>query len=565
MLQTQQQFLAYLDGVKAELSKARSMEAIEKNIQSIEPLKQNLAEAELIVPVVGAFSAGKSTLINSFLGSECLPVGINPKTALATELRHSASEYIEAVKEDGEADRFALEELDAIHNDEARARQYQYVRVFLNSESLHRILPLVLVDMPGFDAPWDLHHRAILTYLNKGSYYVGLTSVEEGTLTRSIERQLSEIHQVGKEFSVFLSKANLRAPTEVQEIATKIQDRLKDDFELSAPVETLGMDGGETLAKMLKAIDPEKLFAERWGSRLESHSLELDGSLNTCISALQRDSRENQEAIDELAADLQKLQSQKEEMIRDIRTRYSTSRVNTIVEGVGADLEAAVEDLTKLAMSSGENAQSALNREVSEIVRTSLVRHTEEAMDRLHRQIEEDLVGRLNMDSVLGQYSGANSEELAAKVGGLPEVDKILGRGTSSQTKWMYRAVVTTLTITLLQPILGLALFFLPEIIGRFQKRKQEQQIRDQLIGTVIPDVKSKIRSELPKHFEEQVSLLIDEQAKALDSHIQERRSQIAAAEQAKQDEKSNTEQTIAELTTIRDTIRSQAQQAIFT
>ena len=102
MLQTQQTFLDYLDAVQAELGRAGSEGGLQENIQAIERLKQELAAAELIVPVVGAFSAGKSTLINSFLGAGPLPVGITPETALATELRHSTEEYVEVVAENGE-------------------------------------------------------------------------------------------------------------------------------------------------------------------------------------------------------------------------------------------------------------------------------------------------------------------------------------------------------------------------------------------------------------------------------------------------------------------------------
>lgn len=101
MLQTQRTFCDYLDGVKAELTRASALgvfEELGKNIQSAEALKREIAEAELVVPVIGAFSAGKSTLINSFLGSELLPVNITPETALATELRYSDRERVEAIR-----------------------------------------------------------------------------------------------------------------------------------------------------------------------------------------------------------------------------------------------------------------------------------------------------------------------------------------------------------------------------------------------------------------------------------------------------------------------------------
>ena len=282
MLRTQQQFLDYLGAVQAELGKAGSVGDIEKNVQAIEPLKQELAEAELIVPVVGAFSAGKSTLINSFLGGGPLPVGITPETALATELRHSASEYVEGIRAYGEADRFAVAEIAALKE---QAQQYQYAKVFLNSEPLRAILPLVLVDMPGFDSPLDLHHRAILTYLSRGSHYAVLISVEEGTVTRSAQRQFSEIHEAGKDFSVFLSKADLRPASEVADIAENIKDQLEEnDFGFGGSVEPVSMDDGQRLARMLHAINPEELFGKLWRPGLEARFFELDGSLNTWIN-----------------------------------------------------------------------------------------------------------------------------------------------------------------------------------------------------------------------------------------------------------------------------------------
>ncbi|GAA7008097.1 hypothetical protein ID0154_07670 [Helicobacter pylori] len=44
---------------------------------------------------MGNFSAGKSTLLNRFLGKNVLPTAITPETSLATELHYSANERIE--------------------------------------------------------------------------------------------------------------------------------------------------------------------------------------------------------------------------------------------------------------------------------------------------------------------------------------------------------------------------------------------------------------------------------------------------------------------------------------
>lgn len=576
MLQNQQQFVEYLEEVNAELEKAGSaFEDIKKSVQSLGELKQDLIGSELIVPVVGAFSAGKSTLINSFLHSDLLPVNITPETALATELRHSTNDYIEAIKPDGELDRFDIGEIGSIKE---KAQQYKYLKVFLNSEPLGEIAPLVLVDMPGFDSPLDAHQRAVLTYLDKGSHYAVLISVEEGTVTRSIQRQLEEFAELDKTFSVFLSKANLRSESDVAAIAQNIKEQLSDDFDFAGAVVAVDLAGGSSLAKMLKEIEPEVLFAQRWKPRLEEHFFALDGGLNTRVSALQKDESDNQEAIDELADGLRELEAKKNEMIEDVRARYSTRRVDNIVNGVGTDLNNAVDELTNAAVNGGEDG---LQRHWTEIVRASLVRHVKTELDQLNEDIVQDLSGSLKgVESILASYDEENwdSDEVGRKAGQVisrvPEnVKTFLEQRIKSQgvldkfvNRKSYTAVAAALAITtsFVMPLVELVIVFLPAIIGYFRKQQQKTQIHEQLIGTDIPSFKAKLRGELEDSFAEQVNALINEKAALIDEQIKAKQDEITAAEQAKKNELQSIEQTIAELIGIRDRIRSLANRAIF-
>lgn len=81
MLQTQQNFVDYLGQLDSLAKKARLGKDKASLIASIK-------DRELLVPVVGGFSAGKSTALNAFLGEDILSVAITPETALATELRY---------------------------------------------------------------------------------------------------------------------------------------------------------------------------------------------------------------------------------------------------------------------------------------------------------------------------------------------------------------------------------------------------------------------------------------------------------------------------------------------
>lgn len=54
-------------------------------------LRDRLYERELIISVIGKFKSGKSSLINSILEEELLPVGIIPLTTVVTEIRSDES------------------------------------------------------------------------------------------------------------------------------------------------------------------------------------------------------------------------------------------------------------------------------------------------------------------------------------------------------------------------------------------------------------------------------------------------------------------------------------------
>nr|WP_281728039.1 dynamin family protein [Helicobacter salomonis] len=127
----------------------------------VQTLQAEIEHQELLIPVIGGFSAGKSSLLNAFLGRDILGVAITPETAIATELRYSTSERVEAVSDEGVVTSFALADLS---HAQAQASQFNHLKVFLNSAQLQAIEPLILVDMPGYNAPIEAHNKALLRY-----------------------------------------------------------------------------------------------------------------------------------------------------------------------------------------------------------------------------------------------------------------------------------------------------------------------------------------------------------------------------------------------------------------
>ena len=176
-------------------------------------------------------------------------MAITPETALATELRYIQGEsYAEGVRENGEAQRLSLAEFGELKN---RAGEFSYARLYLNNAKLREIIPLVLVDMPGFDSSRDMHDKAIKKYIDKGAHFIVLESAERGAVEASVKGRIREFN--GK-FTFCLSKTDGESPTKVAEVKASIASDLKASFGYEKPIFLLD-DGDKTLDEVIASID----------------------------------------------------------------------------------------------------------------------------------------------------------------------------------------------------------------------------------------------------------------------------------------------------------------------
>lgn len=109
MLPVQAKYVEFLQSLKSEL---QALHTLDIESFGIDNAIANITSTELLIPVIGGFSAGKSSLLNSFLQEEILSVAVTPETALATELHYSTQEYIEAITPSGQSVRFEKSQME---------------------------------------------------------------------------------------------------------------------------------------------------------------------------------------------------------------------------------------------------------------------------------------------------------------------------------------------------------------------------------------------------------------------------------------------------------------------
>ena len=540
MLTSQKNYIEYLVNLDSELNKVSIPQNMINNISLSS--KQNLVRnTELLIPIIGAFSAGKSSLINSFLAKNYLPVGLTPETALATELRYSEEEYIEAVKSDDSIIKFNIDE---IENITLIANEFKFLRMFINNQRLQDIEPLILVDMPGFESPLDLHNQAIMEYIDRGVHYIVLTSVEDGIITRSMVRQLTDIQEYGRGFSFFLSKTNLRAISEAEDIAENLQDQIEEYFDIDKKVILIGDNGGKSLQKILLNIEPEQLFQNLFIDDFKENYYAITEMLNTKISSFGKDKKRNEEVIVELQQSFQKIQDERDRLVDEANERYSNANVNKIVEAVGRELSNSLDELVNSAINGGEDAMSHL---ISEITRHTLITNIKTSMSDISTNIVDSFSTNLTSlnssmseftmsDDWLGKITDTTKNMLDNAKGGLDKV--VNGRKKSGNNDKIYKVITTILatTTTVLAPIIELVIIFLPDLLSglfsNYQKKKQEEQVRNTIMTQIIPSLKRELRTKLPEIFNKQVQEMIENISNQFESIIEEKKQTIEATQQ---------------------------------
>ena len=558
-MNSKKQFLDYIDEVKNIIS------PLEISDNKLSEIQGNITDAELIVPVVGGFSAGKSTLLNSFLGNEILPTAVTPETALATELRYSDSNYIEAVTASGAVERHQLADFARLKDN---AQNFKSLRVYLNNENLKAIQPLVLVDMPGFDAPIENHNQAILNYLERGVFFVFLTSIEDGNITLSMKREIDNLQQIGKGFAFCISKTNLRAPDDVKAVQQKIAEQLEDDFDYTGQIALLDMDGGNNLKNILTAVNPDELFKLLFIDELRENYTGLIQSINVKISTFKSDRKEIEETLSALQNSLQGIEAKKQSAINDVEQRYSRDSVSVINQAVTSAILQQKMRLVDLAI----NNQGAFERELNDITKNALL----SAVQTRVRAISQDLIEEMG--------NGINAQLATLPDGGLAGIAMdvlansgadAFGKVANTALKSISKAIMVNVTSTTLKALLGsvfgivgAVLLFLPEIISLFTKgekeRRQREQVEQAIINNVIPQIQQQLNSVLPDLMNQNITALINQVSEQFEEQLQQKRNEIEAAEAEKAAKAAELESTINELESGKQQLTTAANRYLF-
>ena len=562
----------YLKEIDEILDMIKEFKLPESYAENFSDMRADIKERELLIPVIGHFSAGKSAMLNSLMNSNILPVGIRPETTMATELRYSSSENIIAWDSaDCTPHNFAMTEFGSIISQPAK---WLYISLGLSCNTLRDIEPLILVDMPGFNSPIEQHSKAISLYLDRGAFYIVLVPANEGTIDRSILLQLNLISTLGRKFAVFVSKSDLKTPKELETITKHIQSIIQEEFDITCPVATISENNVSAIMDALKYADPENLFKSIYQEKFDEKINSLIGNIRTELNSLSRSTDNLSDTMNKLKESLHAFESKTEDEIRHMRTKFSGNMVSDIVNKTGSTLSLHAEEIAEIVISGDvQGAQQFINN----IVQFEVISQIEQKFGDLSVSITTELASSLKpLDATLKEFS--IDPNFIKNI--CDSVQKILsfcdtGRNGSVNTSSLVAlgstmsAAATTATtmaagttgtvlgfsLGVAVPVIGAVVAALPLILTPIYEKYKKEQLREDIINklrtVVFPTIKSKLRIDLPAKLNSQIENMINGVRNEFKTALKRKEEAVAEAMNLKQQEKETVDKRIAELETV--------------
>ncbi len=225
------EFASGVDSLKEKEIALLTLQEIQKELQLVAGYPSLFQKT--IVAVGGGFSAGKSTFLNNLLGLKLkLPEDIDPTTAIPTYCLRGKREVLMGFSQNG-----GMVELPHLTFD------HQFLESL--GFNLKEIMPFMLlsapsvpfeflcfIDTPGFNPANQGYtgedKQTSKESLKHAKHILWLISCERGGIESDDLDFLQELYEEGKQVFIVLSRADRRTKSQLEEVAKKIRETLKD-------------------------------------------------------------------------------------------------------------------------------------------------------------------------------------------------------------------------------------------------------------------------------------------------------------------------------------------------
>lgn len=298
-----------------EIAESLEQKSLAERLRAIDERTQN-PSAQLILPLIGEFSAGKTSLINALTDSKVLEIASRPTTATLYQIFFGSTEN-KAVALTAEGESVELQ-LDSMKNEELL--KYPTVNLFDTSTKVPK--DIIFVDTPGLSSP-DPRHREVLTSILPRVDAILLTVDANQAVTRSLVEFVKSMRLAEKPIYLILNKIDTKSPSELQDLKRGIAR------DVDLPIDSLLCASAyanniSELQQLLSKIQAEKTQIIAKVDALRTK--ELISELRSFIAEILRSSsspKELKEAVRAQERELERLQSNIRQLMERVEEKLS--------------------------------------------------------------------------------------------------------------------------------------------------------------------------------------------------------------------------------------------------
>lgn len=314
-----------------------------------ENVRQKLSDENslLVLPLVGEFSSGKTSLINALTDSKKLETATKPTTATIYVIHFGCEKCCAEVTENGK--KTFIDDIADLKND--TYKDAQLINVF---DTSNKVPPsTVIVDTPGLSSP-ERKHREVLTDFLPQADGIFLTVDVNQQITKSLTDFIRETALSKRPVYLIITKCDTKAPADVAAVKEYIGKNCNIPINQIACVSAANGDLDEMYALFAKiqkdknsivkqvseqrANNLAKTLAERIDQLIASTT--LDGGIDEAVRKQKHDleslRRKIDKLVDSMATDIDDLK-------RNISRRFEDemfTRLEAIATGSSQNYDA---------------------------------------------------------------------------------------------------------------------------------------------------------------------------------------------------------------------------------
>lgn len=305
------------------------------------------ANAQLVLPLVGEFSSGKTTLINALIDSKKLETATKPTTATIYEVHFGCEScYAKIITQDDRIEE--VEDITELKNDVLA--DAKVVAVF--DTSIRVPSTTILVDTPGLSSPDPKHKQTLVNFLPKADGIMLVTDINQ-QITRSLTDFIETMKLSKKPIFLILTKSDTKSVNDIEAAKRYISENCQIPLKQIAVVSAHNNSLDEMYC-LLDNIqkDKKKILKQVDGQRIKNIVGTLAAHIDELMKASQSDKdldeaiKRSQYELDKISRNIDKLIDSLSDDIkeneRNITRKFEDiifTRLNALVAGKSSNYD----------------------------------------------------------------------------------------------------------------------------------------------------------------------------------------------------------------------------------